>query len=90
MGRATGGDKVLVRDFDHRQLVTGEGIGTSVESSSEGRELDRFRLQRAVREERLGLLVLRVDYGDSSASITVIPTLSESSNRLPTVFAELV
>jgi len=58
MGRAARRDEVLIFDFDHLKGVPGQGIGLSVEPSTEGRELDRFTLKRSVREERFWLFLV--------------------------------
>jgi hypothetical protein len=51
VGRAARRDEVLVFDLDHHEGVTGQGIGLSVEASTESRELDPCSLKRTVREE---------------------------------------
>lgn len=69
--RATRHDEVLIFDLDHYDAVPDQGIGLSVESSTEGRKLDRFRLERTVREERFWLFVVHVlvSYADGEILI---------------------
>ena len=55
MRRATRSDEVLIFDLDQHEAVRDQGIRLSFESSTEGRELDCFRLKRAVRKERFCL-----------------------------------
>lgn len=57
VGRAAGLDEVVISDLDHDDDVADECVRASVEFSTEGRELDRFGLERAVREQIFRLRV---------------------------------